>query len=345
MAARATTICVAIGAACYLLRRLHKSKGCSVDGLADLSSFALEEVLLEGETTILLGRFSWQAPSERALVKLTAKTAKLADGILQSLKTSLSSYSGAEYAYYNASAGLAGLVASQALRPAFAVEVIAPASEKQIARSRPQPGVFVVETAALYRDVVKPYIDGLDPAATAWIGNLLNLSKERERMLYNDTSSRDTGFLLNVDTKWKSHPQCVEDTTARRKWRGHSSVKDLYCLAICHRTDIRSIRDLNASHLPLLRHILTQGTKTVCDVYGVAPHELRVFVHYQPQFYHFHVHFTLLRDTLGCQVERAHLLQEVIESLEADGTAYQRRTLYYQLQANDKLLAKIRQSR
>ena len=62
-------------------------------------------------------------------------------------------------------------------------------------------------------------------------------------------------------------------------------------------------------YLPLLRHILATGTRVVCDTYGVAAHQLRVFVHYQPQFYHLHVHFTRLHNDLGCQVERAHLLR------------------------------------
>ena len=128
----------------------------------------------------------------------------------------------------------------------------------------------------------------------------------------------------------------------RASWRGHASVKDLYCLAICHRRDVRSLRDLTAEHLPLLYHIRDAGTKTLCDVYGVKPSELRIFVHYQPQFYHFHVHFTRLHNDLGCQVERAHLLADIIATLEADGEAYQtKRTLHYQLKANDALLAKV----
>ena len=102
-------------------------------------------------------------------------------------------------------------------------------------------------------------------------------------------------------------------------------------------------RDLTAAHLPLLRHILAKGRETIAAVYGVAADELRVFVHYQPQFYHFHVHFTRLHNDLGCQVERAHLLREIIDNLEADANAYKRtRTLYYQLKANDKLLGLIR---
>ena len=70
-------------------------------------------------------------------------------------------------------------------------------------------------------------------------------------MLFNDPSAHD-GFLLNVDTKWKSHPDCNVPPEARRAWHGHAAVRDLYCLAICHRTDLRSLRDLRAAHLPLL---------------------------------------------------------------------------------------------
>ena len=187
---RAISIGVAIGAACLLLQRLRRVRRRAVDTLSDLTSFELAEVLLQGELTVLLGRFSWQPPSERALVKLSSKAGSISDGLLPNIQTVLSSYSGAEYAYYDASAGLIGLIASPRLRPAFAVEVIAPASDKQIARARPQPGVFVVETAALYRDVVEPFISGMDPAATAWIGNVLDLTKEKERVLYNDTTPR-----------------------------------------------------------------------------------------------------------------------------------------------------------
>ena len=361
----------------HLLRRAR-----GVSSLRDLSSFKQSEVLSEGEGhAVLLGAFSWQPAGERALVKISAVDRASSD-VAAHLETSLSSYSGAEYAYYRGSASLASALWN---RPAFALEVIAPASEKQIARSRPQPGVFVTETAALYHAAVAPYIDALDPKSTSWIDKCLDLSKEAERVLFNDPAE-PTGFLLNVDTKWKSHPPCTADPELRASWRGHTAVQDLYCLAICHRRDIRSLRDLTAEHLPLLRGILDQGVRTLCETYGVEPHDLRVFVHYQPQFYHFRVcaaassfarssplsfalqpepparparsltlvpetfppsprqvHFTRLHNDLGCQAERAHLLQEVIDSLEADGACYaQKKTLYYQLKANDRLLARLR---
>ena len=49
---------------------------------------------------------------------------------------------------------------------------------------------------------------------------------------------------------------------------------------------------MQAHHLPLLRNILHSGQEAIERIYGVAPQQLWVFVHYQPQFYHFNVHFT-----------------------------------------------------
>ena len=45
-------------------------------------------------------------------------------------------------------------------------------------------------------------------------------------------------------------------------------------------------------------------------------------------------------------MERAHLLQDIINTLEADGEAYRsQKTLYYQLKANDALLTKLQASK
>ena len=99
---------------------------------------------------------------------------------------------------------------------------------------------------------------------------------------------------------------------------------------------------MQAHHLPLLRNILHSGQEAIARIYGVAPQQLRVFVHYQPQFYHFHVHFTVLSPgTLGCEAERAHLLQDVIRHLEASGDHYQKCVLMYKLPRNDALCLRL----
>jgi m7GpppX diphosphatase len=47
--------------------------------------------------------------------------------------------------------------------------------------------------------------------------------------------------------------------------------------------------------------------------YGVPPSQLRLFVHYQPSYYHFHVHVAHIRhEAAGCLAGKAVLLDEVI---------------------------------
>ena len=98
-----------------------------------------------------------------------------------------------------------------------------------------------------------------------------------------------------------------------------------------------SLRDLTAAHLPLLREMLEQGPKTIEQIYGVPKDQLRIFVHYQPQFYHFHVHYTRLENDIGAQVEKAHLLSDIIQDLEADPDCFKKKTMTYKLSLKDKL--------
>ena len=74
----------------------------------------------------------------------------------------------------------------------------------------------------------------------------------------------------------------------------------LYLTVIVHRRDIKSLRDLNASHLPLLKEIRRKVLEVIPQKYpAVGADEVRLFVHYQPTYYHFHVHVAHLRhDTI-----------------------------------------------
>ncbi|GMI12266.1 hypothetical protein TrRE_jg10180, partial [Triparma retinervis] len=120
-----------------------------------------------------------------------------------------------------------------------------------------------------------------------------------------------------------------------------SMIDDLYCLAIIQERGIATLRDLRSRHIPVLKSILSSGLSTISSLYGVPPPEVRVFVHYHPQFYHLHVHFTRLWNDGGAQVERAHLLEDVIQNLEGDGEYYVGRTMFYKLNEAEKLAKAI----
>ena len=257
---------------------------------------------------------------------------------LSLLSFQLNSDSGAEYSYYDATpkssfinmTSVANVFTS---RPLFRVELISPASEKQIQRALPVPScVMLDETPMLYQDVVAPYIQGIiDSGTLAWIENVVTGKKEAERLLL-DTKD----YILNIDTKWKSHPD--PHSVPKEQWKSHTkAVGDLYCLAIVKAGGLASIRDLRGEHIPMLKDMLYQCPKVIEQVYGVSYNQMRIFMHYHPQFYRLHVHFTRLENEFGCTVERAHLLSDVIQNLEMDSNYYANRTLTFKLRTNDAL--------
>lgn len=286
--------------------------------------------------------------AELSAAPIDAATSQRILAFLQTFHFSLTSESGAEYSYYTASEktwwqnpwGFFFQQIRSNSKEAFKVELISPASERQIERSLPSPAMALVEeTPDMYKSIVQPYIETVVAGGSlAWIQNVVDGTKEAERLLLQDDD-----FVLNVDTKWRTHPDA--HTVPRDQWYEHpSTATDLYCLAIVKDgASLRSLRDLRGSHLPLLRNILARGRATIATVYGVPADQLRVFLHYQPQFYHLHVHFTRLENEIGCQVERGHLLADVIQNLELDGNYYSKRTISYKLKTSSELYTLIQQ--
>lgn len=196
----------------------------------------------------------------------------------------LSSDSGEEYSYYTASPEhdkndpkeneeMISDVGS------FSVELISPATPNQISRAMPSLGhVLIEETPQMYFQCTKPYIQTVvDSGSISWIKNLVEVKKEKERLLVNHDD-----FIINIDTKWRSHPPPL--TTPREEWMNHPSTVDLYCLGICKQSGITCLRDLTSEHIPLLKAMMKEGLAAIKSTYGVDQDQIRVFIHYQPQF-------------------------------------------------------------
>ncbi len=209
---------------------------------------------------------------------------------------------------------------------AFDVELISPATPYQISRAMPSLGhTLIQETPSLYTNVVQPFIRNvIDSGSINWIQNVIEVKKEKERLLVNHDE-----FIVNIDTKWRSHPPPL--TTPREEWLNHPYVADLYCLGIVKASGIATLRDLRQKHVPLLKSMVMEGLSAIKTVYGVDNDQIRIFIHYQPQFYHFHIHFTRLENEVGCSVEKGHLVSDVIQNLEMDDEYYCKRIISYKL--------------
>ncbi|XP_039620010.1 m7GpppX diphosphatase [Polypterus senegalus] len=201
---------------------------------------------------------------------------------------------------------------------------ICPATEKHINKYLRQEIFLIQENSKDYKSITLPYIQA-GSFSVQWVYNILEKKAETERIVFED-SDPETGFILLPDFKWDQ-----------------KQVDDLYLIAICHQRGIKSLRDLTADHLPLLLNIQQRGQDEIQKRYGIPANQLRVYLHYQPSYYHLHVHFTALGyDAPGCGVERAHLLSDVIQNLQTDAQYYQSRTLTFTLRADDALLQKFR---
>lgn len=88
------------------------------------------------------------------------------------------------------------------------------------------------------------------------------------------------------------------------KWDG-KTVETFYAIAIVHQLNLKSLRSLTAEHLPLLRNIQSKGVAAIHEKYELNETQLRIYLHYQPSFYHLHVHFTYLKhEAPGIHCER-----------------------------------------
>ncbi|XP_075046567.1 m7GpppX diphosphatase [Mixophyes fleayi] len=204
--------------------------------------------------------------------------------------------------------------------------IIRPATDKHIKKYLRQEIYLVQETGEDYKNITLPFIES-QSFSIQWVYNILEKKAEADRIVYENPDP-EHGFILIPDFKWNQ-----------------KQVEDLYLIAICNPRGIKSLRDLTADHLPLLKNILHEGQEAILKRYSIPGNQLRIYLHYQPSYYHLHVHFTALgHDAPGITVERAHLLCDVIQNLEMDSRYYAGRTLTYALRADEALLKQFKEA-
>lgn len=183
--------------------------------------------------------------------------------------------------------------------PDVKIYVICPATEVHIRKYTKQDVLMVRETPALYQSIVKPYILAFDPARTQWVQDILTGTAEASNIL---NASPD--FLILPDMKW--------DTT---------NVSTLYLLALYTHSDVHCMRDLRKKlHLGMLKKLQRDAWRVVQDKWGIGHGGVRMYIHYQPSYYHFHVHI-VHTGHVGLNVMavgQAHLLDDIISLLELD---------------------------
>ena len=298
----------------------------AVPAFADtISNFTVEETLrfeAGGRLAVVLGKLGGQDCVLEIKQRAALADPRALEDALPKLKLALTNHSGAEYSYYAATDPTTGAT--------YDLEAVWPAPERLVQRKRPAEICVVEETAEAYDRVVRPFAEA-QAAKIGWIDAVCALEKERERNLHACDA-----FVVNVDTKWSTHGPFDAD---RATWRGADWTRDLYLLAISKDASLKSMRDLRGPDgAGLCRAMRAALLRCAADVYGVPATKLRVFFHYQPQFYRLHAHCTRAEHTNpGCECDRAHLLTTVAANLDLAPDYYARAPLTYKLRLGEKL--------
>ena len=276
--------------------------------LVDLSKFSLIRILNQlsrSKDIFILGRFSYQPDGEQAIL-LINKDAILENSLIPSTFENISLSPEMTNDIYEKYIAKLPIQLSGGK-----ITVIRPATDQHIRKYSAQLYGFIHETPELYENVTKPYIEEKSLSHN-WVYNILEGEAETERILLKDEDA-NIGFVLMPDLKWD-----VSDRTT------------LYLLAIALRRDIKSIRDLTQEHIPLLKNMHRKSLDFITEKWGYSDREIRCYVHYQPSYYHFHIHLTFCGyEAPGTHVGKAHLIEEVIDNLEIFPQFYSKKTLSF----------------
>ncbi|KAI8244511.1 m7GpppX diphosphatase [Colletotrichum sp. SAR 10_98] len=276
--------------------------------------FKLDRVLNQdqaGRRTSLLGTIDAQP----ALLILERAPFPTDPSYLAATPTTLSSIAnlGANdvYHWYLANTGGASS-SSDKSDPALAdlkINLIYPCTDTHVKKYSKQGVRLVTETPHIYASAVRPFMQRKrDEGRLNWVFNIIEGRTEVEDVIYRTelgASANDEGFLLLPDLNWD-----------------RKTIDALHLLALVERRDIWSLRDLRRKHIPWLRHMKAKLLSAAVMKYPeVEPDQLKLYVHYQPTYYHFHIHIVHVQLEAGATqaVGKAVGLDSITETLEAMG--------------------------
>ncbi|POS86578.1 hypothetical protein EPUL_002244 [Erysiphe pulchra] len=171
------------------------------------------------------------------------------------------------------------------------INLIYPCAEQHVKKYSKQVLRMVVETPELYQEEVLPYIIRQRELGTLiWIWNIIEGKTEVKDVIYRTPirQEADEGFILLPDLNWD-----------------RSTKENLHLLALPERRDIWSIRDLKKKHVSWLRIMRQKLLEATVGTYSwLEADQVKMYVHYQPTYYHFHIHIVHVAMEVGKTMAR-----------------------------------------
>ena len=203
------------------------------------------------------------------------------------------------YHWYLATSG-----STDAALPDLKLNLIYPCTEKHIKKYSPQNVRMVTETPQIYKVHVRPYMQKQrDEGRLNWVFNIIEGRTEQEDVMLRDHGEGDRdGFLLLPDLNWD-----------------RKTITSLHLLGLVERRDIWSLRDLKKGNVGWLKHMREKILDATVHLYpAVEKDMLKLYIHYQPTYYHFHIHVVHVMLEAGATqaTGKAFGLENIISQLE-----------------------------
>ena len=227
-----------------------------------------------------------------------------------------------------------GLTASAEELADLKINLIYPCTEQHIKKYSQQKLRMVTETAEIYKEKIRPYmLQKREEGRLNWVWNIIDGKTEVEDVIFRTPKGRDgdEGFLLLPDLNWD-----------------RKTIEALHLLGLVERMDIWSLRDLKKKHVPWLRHMRIKLIEATTKTYPeLEEDQLKLYVHYQPTYYHFHIHIVHVQLEAGAtqavgKTIGLETLMEQLEYMEGDGeTGLDKVDLHYTLGEASELWTEV----
>ncbi|KAB8238457.1 hypothetical protein ETB97_001145 [Aspergillus alliaceus] len=189
--------------------------------------------------------------------------------------------------------------------PDLKINLFYPATEKHIAKYSKQEVHVVHETPQIYREHIRPFMERQrGNGRLKWMHNIISGTAETKDVIYRTPMGQDDneGFVLLPDLNWD-----------------RKTLENLHLLGLVERSDIWSLRDLRKKHICWLRDMKMKISNATIRTYpGLRLDQLKLYVHYQPTYYHLHIHVVHAALEAGTSqaVGKAVGLESIISQLE-----------------------------
>lgn len=156
----------------------------------------------------------------------------------------------------------------------------------------------IIETYSEYLELISKR----DWSKEQWVYNILDGVAEQDKIIYHDEQ-----IVIAPNYTWDG-----------------LDLHRMYLLVFPTNKTLYTLRDLNSSHVPLLKHIKTKTLDIIKSLYGFDSSIIKMYIHYAPSTYHLHIHFVLVSNTeVNSSIEYSHELDSVINNLTIKSDYYQ----------------------